>query len=754
MPRSKPSNFLDELLKREYKDKIYLSKKIVNDRLKVAQNLYNKNFLAHYGCVNAIEFLNGGQFLASGGDDRRVLLWNVQEALQGVGTPKAMRAQHVSNIFCIGYDSRNTRLFSAGNDDQVIVHDIQTGDPVDFFLYEQPVYGLSVDPCNDYVFASACDDGKVLIYDIRIPASTEPFLLARCVAAFHGVMYNPVESRLLATANAKEGACLWDVRSPHQPLLRYGSPDPPQSCMSVRWNSSGSQLLALRRRLPPVLYSVQSSSLLAQFDHPGYFNSCTMKSCCFAGYDDEYVLSGSDDFNLYMWKIPSSHNTKGAWVSSAHVVLGGHRSIVNQVRFNADNFLIASSGVEKLIKVWSPFPLPLSSGGLEKDVMSSKKRKVFSHEEYISLVMRSGQIITHDYSQESTKEDPRMMAFFDSLVQREIEGWSSDESRSDSMSSPLFSDQSISDSSGKRDDDDDDEEEEGDDDDDDNGGGGGDVTGDNGNNEVELNDVSVSNSRGRTVGHSRRRKNKSNPILKLIAKKRAQLMRLAKNNQSVEGSTSGNTSVRDCNNAASRISSASNSSISSNNSSSSSNSSSGSNHSSNDSDDNEIDNVRNKSKKRKRMRKSRKRKRSNYFVDHHSVSSDGENKENPDASKNEADDKFDKQNELKRHFKKRKILIKLCGNGKYDKDDEAEGTPVPSTSTLLESSVSTVSHDDLNTSASTTPDSQTVREGETQDSGIFLSDSVSINNNRSPKKLSSKHLHRNYRKHVINSDSD
>lgn len=67
MPRSKPSSFLDELFKREYKDNtIKFSKKIVSDRLKFAQNLYNKNFLAHYGCVNAIEFLNGGQFLASG----------------------------------------------------------------------------------------------------------------------------------------------------------------------------------------------------------------------------------------------------------------------------------------------------------------------------------------------------------------------------------------------------------------------------------------------------------------------------------------------------------------------------------------------------------------------------------------------------------------------------------------------------------------------------------------------------------------
>jgi hypothetical protein len=34
------------------------------------------------------------------------------------------------------------------------------------------VYGLSIDPINDNVFASACDDGRVLIYDIREPPST------------------------------------------------------------------------------------------------------------------------------------------------------------------------------------------------------------------------------------------------------------------------------------------------------------------------------------------------------------------------------------------------------------------------------------------------------------------------------------------------------------------------------------------------------------------------------------------------------
>ena len=91
-------------------------------------------------------------------------------------------------------------------------------------------------------------------------------------------------------------------------VMRYGGHSASQSCMSVRFNQRGTQILALRRRLPPVLYAVHSPVHVCQFDHAGYYNSCTMKSCCFAGEDDQYVLSGSDDFNLYVWKIPASES--------------------------------------------------------------------------------------------------------------------------------------------------------------------------------------------------------------------------------------------------------------------------------------------------------------------------------------------------------------------------------------------------------------------------------------------------------------
>ncbi|CAN7994818.1 unnamed protein product, partial [Ixodes hexagonus] len=436
---------------RQYDTSVKLRNGLFHDRFGSASDLYRKDLYAHFGCVNAIEFSADGDWLVSGGDDKRVLVWNVMEALSGPTTPRAMKGKHNSNIFCLSLDSCNRTVFSAGNDEQVIVHDMETGRTMDVFLHEEAVYGLSVEPTNDSVFASACDDGCIFIYDIREPSSSDPLLLVSSSSAFHAVAYNPVEPRLVATANSKEGVALWDVRRPRCCLLKYDSQLVPQGAMSVRFNGDGSLLLALRRRQPPALYRLDASHPVAQFDHWGYYNSCTMKSCCFAGHRDEFILSGSDDFKLYSWKLPQEvtsgqriTSSRGVpsctWVRQAHLVLDDHRSIVNQVRFNPASMVLASSGVEKIIKLWSSLPLPGGLGSLRRDrsqeeqAGSEERRKRYTYEEYIDLVMESGQFMSHDYSHQSVREDPRMMAFFDSLVQRDEEGWSTDCSQ-DSASS-------------------------------------------------------------------------------------------------------------------------------------------------------------------------------------------------------------------------------------------------------------------------------------------------------------------------------
>ena len=70
--------------------------------------------------------------------------------------------------------------------------------------------------------------------------------------AFHAITHNRAEHRLVATANKKQGARLWDVRVPSRKVPQHGSAQPGNStAMSVAWNQAGDRLLPGFHR-PPV----------------------------------------------------------------------------------------------------------------------------------------------------------------------------------------------------------------------------------------------------------------------------------------------------------------------------------------------------------------------------------------------------------------------------------------------------------------------------------------------------------------------
>lgn len=66
------------------------------------------------------------RLLFAGGDDKRVLVWDVEKSLAGLSQPRVLSFEHASNIFCLGFDSVNRKLISGGNDDLVVCHDFET----------------------------------------------------------------------------------------------------------------------------------------------------------------------------------------------------------------------------------------------------------------------------------------------------------------------------------------------------------------------------------------------------------------------------------------------------------------------------------------------------------------------------------------------------------------------------------------------------------------------------------------------------
>lgn len=76
--------------------------------------------------------------------------------------------------------------------------------------------------------------------------------------------------------------------------------------------------------------------------------------------------------------------------------------------------------IASVLQAWSPYNISHT----DDQAMMTLERCVYTHQEYINLILRNGHFMTHNYTNASMEEDPKMMAFFDSLVQRELEGTS------------------------------------------------------------------------------------------------------------------------------------------------------------------------------------------------------------------------------------------------------------------------------------------------------------------------------------------
>ena len=80
------------------------------------------------------------------------------------------------------------------------------------FGNEEHVYSLSFQPeCHRQVFASACLRGQLLLYDEQ--CSYRPVELMKNRRPFTSVCFNPVDDRILASANINDGLEIWDIRN-------------------------------------------------------------------------------------------------------------------------------------------------------------------------------------------------------------------------------------------------------------------------------------------------------------------------------------------------------------------------------------------------------------------------------------------------------------------------------------------------------------------------------------------------------------
>ncbi|OMO53471.1 hypothetical protein COLO4_36721 [Corchorus olitorius] len=377
----------------------------------------DKKLEKHRGCVNTVNFNADGDILVSGSDDRRVILWDWETGHAKLSFHSG-HVGNVFQAKFMPYTDDRSLVTCAADEQAIIVALLQAlishytvrhaqiserGVETKLLAKHQGrVHKLAIEPGSPHILYTCGEDGLVQHIDLRTGTATELFSCHPIndsrryplqVIGLTAIAIDPRNPNLFAIAGSDEYTRLYDIRKyKWDASTDFGQPTdhfcPPhlidgqvgitglafsdQSELLVSYSEESIYLFTRDMGLGP--NPVPSSPLSAcseasamGLDHSavsalakeadeiskeaipqvykGHTNCETVKGVSFFGPKSEYVVSGSDCGRIFIWKKKGGELVR---------VMEADKCIVNCIESHPHTMVLASSGIENDIKIWTP----------------------------------------------------------------------------------------------------------------------------------------------------------------------------------------------------------------------------------------------------------------------------------------------------------------------------------------------------------------------------------------------------------------
>ena len=104
---------------------VYNSSSTRRRQIEASQLFRFQELIGHTGSLGSMEFSDDGTLLISGGGDKTVRLWSINQGRDEWNSTE-VETKHDGFVRCLAFSLDNQRIFSGGLNKKILIHDTQT----------------------------------------------------------------------------------------------------------------------------------------------------------------------------------------------------------------------------------------------------------------------------------------------------------------------------------------------------------------------------------------------------------------------------------------------------------------------------------------------------------------------------------------------------------------------------------------------------------------------------------------------------
>ncbi|CAG8595998.1 14646_t:CDS:10 [Acaulospora morrowiae] len=284
-------------------------------------------FLQHTDEVWYVAFSNNGKFLASASRDKTAIIWSIE-------TKNSVHVlnKHTDYVSFLSWSPDDTKILTCGQDNEIRLWSVESGECLNTLKkHTEPVTTCAWLP-DGKSFISGSQDKNTYLWNLD-GTIIDKWTGARIV----DLAINKEGTKMVAICH--DGKLhIYNLETKKEEAILDENAKLTSVCLS---NDCKYALVNLSSR-EIHLWDIEEKQIVRKYY--GQKQGKFVIRSCFGGIDQRFVVSGSEDSQIYVWHRENATTLE---------ILSGHIGAVNSVNWNPTNpYMFASAGDDHTIRIW------------------------------------------------------------------------------------------------------------------------------------------------------------------------------------------------------------------------------------------------------------------------------------------------------------------------------------------------------------------------------------------------------------------